>query len=107
MDFFGRLTFGYASGTSIAANASSNGGYLGEHSYFAFTSMVQKMLRVQRWQDVRILGDAMPLWFPPCRAQQLSVRFVLGIPLGFSCEKVAQRCLALFLQPARPLEAHP
>jgi hypothetical protein len=50
---------------------------------------LRKMPGVQRWQDVRILGDAMPLWFPACRAQQLSVRFVLGIPLGFSCEKVA------------------
>ncbi len=33
----------------------------------------QKMLGVQRWQDVRIWGDAVPLWFPAYRARQPTV----------------------------------
>jgi hypothetical protein len=31
---------------------------------------VQKMLGVQRWQDVRIWGEAVPLWFPACGVGQ-------------------------------------
>jgi len=62
--------------------------------YFAFTSMVPEDAGCSAgWRDVRIWGDAGPLWFPACRAQQLSVRFVLGIPLGFSCEKVLATAL--------------
>jgi hypothetical protein len=38
----------------------------------------QKMLGVQRWQDVRIWGDAVPLWFPAYRARQPTVSHHAG-----------------------------
>ena len=88
MDFFRMACHRQWQRISIAANASSNGGYLGEHSYFAFTSMVQMMLGVQRWHDVRILGDAMPLWFPACRAQQLPFASFWGSHLGFPAKRL-------------------
>ena len=39
---------------------------------------VQKMRGVQRWQDVRIWGDAVPRWFAACRVGQPTVSHHTG-----------------------------
>jgi hypothetical protein len=40
----------------------------------------RKRLGVQRWQDGRISGDAVPLWFSVCHAPQPSVSRHAGVP---------------------------
>jgi hypothetical protein len=48
--------------------------------YFDFTSRARRRLGVQRLQDGRIWGDAVPLWFSACPGRQPSVSRDAGVP---------------------------
>jgi hypothetical protein len=78
-----QLTFGYASGISIRFEClTSNGGPLTTLASTPTSTSLRwsrKRLGVQRWQDGRIWGDAVNLWFSASRARQPSVSRHAGV----------------------------